>query len=207
MTIDLNQINDNLTQVMAKFQGLEQQLEIISVVLLAIVLIEAILDFCWQKQRNYRETLANIGIGIIQEGVNSLAANAVGLVGLSLFAILSPWQLPINGWTILISILLTDFCYYWNHRVHHGANPIYIDKNYGGIFTVWDRLFGTYQPETEQVYYGLTENIGTSNMFKINLIGYGEIISAWQRSRNWQQRCWSVFGPPEWKPSKLRIKN
>ncbi|MEL6188710.1 MAG: sterol desaturase family protein, partial [Myxococcota bacterium] len=42
------------------------------------------------------------------------------------------------------------------HRVHHGSNPAYIDKNYGGVFIVWDRLFGTYQPEVEDVRYGVT---------------------------------------------------
>lgn len=42
------------------------------------------------------------------------------------------------------------------HRVHHGSNPQYIDKNYGGVFIIWDRLFGTYEPEVETVRYGVT---------------------------------------------------
>ena len=42
------------------------------------------------------------------------------------------------------------------HRVHHGSNPQYIDKNYGGVLIIWDRLFGTYQPEEERVRYGVT---------------------------------------------------
>lgn len=42
------------------------------------------------------------------------------------------------------------------HRVHHGSNARYIDRNYAGVFIIWDRLFGTYQPEDEQVRYGVT---------------------------------------------------
>jgi sterol desaturase/sphingolipid hydroxylase (fatty acid hydroxylase superfamily) len=48
------------------------------------------------------------------------------------------------------------------HRVHHGSNPLYIDKNFGGVFMLWDRIFNTYQPETEKVKYGLTTGF-TSN--------------------------------------------
>jgi sterol desaturase/sphingolipid hydroxylase (fatty acid hydroxylase superfamily) len=90
-----------------------------------------------------------------------------------------------------------------NHRVHHGANPIYIDKNYGGILMVWDRWFGTYQAETEKVAYGLTENIGTSNLFKINFLGYLGMTADWRRSRNWQDRLRSLFEPSEWHPPTL----
>jgi hypothetical protein len=44
-----------------------------------------------------------------------------------------------------------------HHRVHHGRNPIYIDKNYAGVLIIWDRMFGTFQEETEEVEYGITE--------------------------------------------------
>jgi len=50
-----------------------------------------------------------------------------------------------------------------HHRVHHGSNDVYLDRNYGGILIVWDRLFGTYVPEGERVRYGLTKDIGTFN--------------------------------------------
>ena len=46
-----------------------------------------------------------------------------------------------------------------HHRVHHGSNEVYLDRNYGGILIVWDRLFGTFQGETERVRYGLTQNL------------------------------------------------
>ncbi|PHR69266.1 MAG: C-5 sterol desaturase [Lutibacter sp.] len=56
-----------------------------------------------------------------------------------------------------------------HHRVHHGTNPLYLDKNYAGILIIWDRLFGTFQAELEEekVVYGLTTNIKTYNILKI----------------------------------------
>ena len=56
-----------------------------------------------------------------------------------------------------------------HHRVHHGNNPLYLDKNYAGILIIWDKLFGTFQPELEEekVVYGLTTNIKTYNLLKI----------------------------------------
>lgn len=59
-----------------------------------------------------------------------------------------------------------------SHRVHHGSNPIYIDKNFGGVFIIWDRLFGTYQPETEKVNYGLTTGFLSYNPFKLVMQGF-----------------------------------
>lgn len=53
------------------------------------------------------------------------------------------------------------------HRVHHGSNAYCIDKNFGGIFMIWDRLFGTYQPETEPVVYGVTTGFQGHNPFKL----------------------------------------
>lgn len=59
-----------------------------------------------------------------------------------------------------------------SHRVHHGSNPIYIDKNFGGVFIIWDRLFGTYQPETEPVRYGLTTGFLSHNPFRLVMQGF-----------------------------------
>ena len=56
-----------------------------------------------------------------------------------------------------------------HHRVHHGSNPLYLDRNYAGILIIWDRIFGTFQPELkeEKVVYGLHSNINTYNPIKI----------------------------------------
>ncbi|MDB5281990.1 MAG: sterol desaturase family protein [Bacteroidota bacterium] len=62
------------------------------------------------------------------------------------------------------------------HRVHHGSNAAYIDKNYGGVFMIWDRLFGTYQPETEPVKYGITTGFVSYNPFKLIFHGFGDLV-------------------------------
>ena len=61
------------------------------------------------------------------------------------------------------------------HRVHHGSNDIYLDKNYGGVFVFWDRLFGTYQPETEPVKYGITTGFVSHNPLKIVFHGFVDL--------------------------------
>ncbi len=59
-----------------------------------------------------------------------------------------------------------------HHRVHHGSNPLYLDRNHASILIIWDKLFGTFQPELkeEKVVYGLVENIDTYNPVKIAFI-------------------------------------
>ena len=64
-----------------------------------------------------------------------------------------------------------------SHRVHHGSNPLYIDKNFGGVLIVWDRLFKTYQPETEKVNYGLTTGFAGYNPFVLVFRGFEELFA------------------------------
>ena len=66
------------------------------------------------------------------------------------------------------------------HRVHHAVNPRYLDKNYGGTFMIWDRLFGTYEPETEEPVYGLVKPLNSLEPLQAQLHFWGEI---WQRAR------------------------
>lgn len=88
-----------------------------------------------------------------------------------------------------------------HHRVHHGANPQYLDRNYGGILIVWDRLFGTFEPEGERVVYGLTKNIHTFNPLRVFA---HEWLAIWRDLRsagNWRDRFGYVFGGPGWTPA------
>ncbi len=62
------------------------------------------------------------------------------------------------------------------HRVHHGSNDIYIDKNFGGVFMWWDRIFKTYQPETEKVIYGIPGNQVSYNPFRLVMQGFIELF-------------------------------
>ena len=70
------------------------------------------------------------------------------------------------------------------HRVHHGSNSAYIDKNYGGAFIIWDRLFGTYQDEIEPVKYGVTTGFVGHNPFTIQLGPLWKYLAGtWKREK------------------------
>lgn len=85
-----------------------------------------------------------------------------------------------------------------NHRVHHGSQPKYINKNYGATFIIWDRMFGTYQPEEEQVIYGITKNIEHKHdPIHINFHEYGEIIRDVRSAKTWREKLFYIFGDPE----------
>ncbi|WP_082940278.1 sterol desaturase family protein [Mycolicibacterium peregrinum] len=85
-----------------------------------------------------------------------------------------------------------------HHRVHHGANNPYLDKNYAGIFILWDRMFGTFVAEDEPVRYGLTKNIDTHNPIKVNYHEFVAMVGDVWRARTWRGRLGYLFGPPGW---------
>ena len=280
-------MNASIAEFLEAMPQLEASLLKLYLVSLCIILAEIVVDFCFRKPRDYRETAANLGVGIIQSLLSESLANIVAFVGLSLIASISPFKIPISSWTVLLSVFIADFLYYWNHRlehqirffwayhsvhhsstdfnltvavrlawieeynlwifyitmvligfqplqvlisiaivglyqvwihtqkigrlgildsifntasnhrVHHGANELYIGKNYGGILILWDQLFGTYQAETERAIYGLTKNINTHNPIKINTVGYRQIVTDLQRSQTLKERFLSLFGTRE----------
>lgn len=83
-----------------------------------------------------------------------------------------------------------------NHRVHHGRNPIYIDKNYGGVLMVWDRMFGTYAAETEKVEYGLVEPLKSRNPAAVYFFSLGKMLVALWQAKSLRQGVSIVFGKP-----------
>jgi sterol desaturase/sphingolipid hydroxylase (fatty acid hydroxylase superfamily) len=89
-----------------------------------------------------------------------------------------------------------------HHRVHHGNNPLYLDKNYAGVLIIWDRLFGTFQSELkeEKVVYGLTTNIKTYNILKI---AFNEWIALFKDvftiKTSFINKLKYLFKPPGWK--------
>ena len=87
-----------------------------------------------------------------------------------------------------------------HHRVHHGANKQYLDKNYGGILIVWDRIFGTFEPELRRVKYGLTKNISTYNPVRIAYHEYADIVRDVTRARGFGNKLRYVVGRPGWCP-------
>jgi sterol desaturase/sphingolipid hydroxylase (fatty acid hydroxylase superfamily) len=88
-----------------------------------------------------------------------------------------------------------------HHRVHHAANPQYLDKNYAGTLMVWDRLFGTFAPEEEKPVYGLTKNIGTHNPLRIFVHEYVALFRDALKPGPWKHRLGYVFRNPAWRPA------
>jgi sterol desaturase/sphingolipid hydroxylase (fatty acid hydroxylase superfamily) len=88
-----------------------------------------------------------------------------------------------------------------HHRVHHGSNRRYIDRNHAGILIVWDRMFGTFsreEPDEEPVVYGLTKNIHTFNLWKVSTHEYLDMFRDVARSTNWRDRLGFVLRGPGW---------
>ena len=82
------------------------------------------------------------------------------------------------------------------HGVHHASDEKYLDKNYGDMFTFWDRLFGTFQPEEEKPKYGLTHPLKSHSFLWQHFHYYLEIYELWKRSKGFKQRWKAVFGSP-----------
>ena len=93
-----------------------------------------------------------------------------------------------------------------HHRAHHGTNPRYLDRNYAGVFIVWDRLFGTFEAEhgDDPVRYGIVSNLATFNPV---WTAVHEWIGLWRDLRtapDWRARWMFVAGPPGWSPDGRR---
>lgn len=89
-----------------------------------------------------------------------------------------------------------------HHRVHHGRNPKYIDKNHGGVFILWDRMFGTFQEEEEEVVYGITTPLKSWNPFWANIHYYVEMFHLGRTFSKWTDRFRLIFARPGWKPAE-----
>jgi alkylglycerol monooxygenase len=94
-----------------------------------------------------------------------------------------------------------------HHRVHHGTNPIYIDKNYGGILIIWDRIFGTYQEEEETVVYGVVRPLKTWSPLYANFhYLYDVLRAAWNRYKkaSLSSAMSFLFRGPGWQPGQTK---
>ncbi len=91
-----------------------------------------------------------------------------------------------------------------SHRVHHGSNEEYLDKNYGNLLIIWDRLFGTYQEEREKVVYGIRNNVKTFNPIKITFFEWLSFVEDFKHAESFKEKLLCFFGKPEWKPSKIQ---
>lgn len=137
------------------------------------------------------------------------------LLGVPAFviAIVSPIQLYIQFWYhtehigklgFLEKILVTPT----HHAIHHAINPVYIDKNYGHFFIIWDRLFGTFQAPVpgEKPVYGLSRPVRTWNPIRINFFHYRQMLKdAWQ-TRHFIDKFKIWVMPPDWRPADVAAK-
>ena len=87
-----------------------------------------------------------------------------------------------------------------HHRVHHGINPKYLDKNFGGSFIVWDKLFGTYAEETEPVVYGVLRPVNTWSPIEINLQYWKLLWRDAVDAPSWSDKLKLWFMPNGWRP-------
>jgi sterol desaturase/sphingolipid hydroxylase (fatty acid hydroxylase superfamily) len=95
-----------------------------------------------------------------------------------------------------------------NHRVHHAQNEQYIDKNYGGVFIIWDRMFGTHkiEDENEACIYGIRGTLNTFNPIWANLHIYSKIIKEMWLSHDWQDKLYAPFARTGWIPQSFPEK-
>jgi sterol desaturase/sphingolipid hydroxylase (fatty acid hydroxylase superfamily) len=87
-----------------------------------------------------------------------------------------------------------------HHRVHHGRNIRYLDRNHGGILIVWDRLFGTFEPEREPVDYGLTKNNTSFNPFRVAFHAWADLFRDMRNAGDWREAAAYFLRPPGWSP-------
>jgi sterol desaturase/sphingolipid hydroxylase (fatty acid hydroxylase superfamily) len=100
------------------------------------------------------------------------------------------------------------FCSPSNHRVHHGVNDRYLDKNYGGIFMLWDHLFGSFADEhaDEPVVYGTRAPLRSFNPLWANLEVYAALLHDSRHAARWADKLRVWFKPPGWRPADVAAR-
>lgn len=93
-----------------------------------------------------------------------------------------------------------------HHRVHHGRNPKYIDKNYAGVLMIWDRLFGSFRAEEEEPVYGITTPLASWNPLWANVHVYVELWRDAVQSKSWKERLRIWFAAPGDRPKDVGPK-
>ncbi len=93
-----------------------------------------------------------------------------------------------------------------HHRVHHGTNPRYLDKNYAGVFIIWDRMFGTFEPERDDdpCRYGIIHNLATFNPLVVAVHEWWGIIKDVRGAKSLGEALNYMFRPPGWSPDGSR---
>lgn len=125
------------------------------------------------------------------------------------FASIAGFQTLYQFWihTKTINKLPAPFEYVFNtpshHRVHHGVNPKYIDRNHGGTLIIFDRMFGTFQAEEEEVVYGITKQTNSWNPLWVNFEYWIDLFKNALKASRWKDKFKILFKPPGWYPDEL----
>jgi hypothetical protein len=125
------------------------------------------------------------------------------------FVLMSAIQLLYQFWihTKTIKKLPRWFEFIFNtpshHRVHHGVNPKYIDRNHGGTLIIFDRIFGTFQEEEEEVVYGVTKPLATWSPIWANFDYYRDLWNELKKTRNFTDKLKMLWNPPGWRPDYM----
>ncbi len=98
------------------------------------------------------------------------------------------------------------FCSPSNHRVHHAVNDRYLDRNYGGVLIVWDRLFGSFKEEDEKCVYGTRSPLNSWDPLWSNAEVYWSLAKDSWRARHWGDKLRIWFKPPGWRPAELAAR-
>ncbi|HTL06876.1 MAG TPA: sterol desaturase family protein [Chitinophagaceae bacterium] len=142
-------------------------------------------------------------IFLLPAALLGVPANVIAVVApLHLFAQFWYHTQHINKMGWLEHIIVTPS----HHRVHHAINKEYIDKNYGQIFIIWDKLFGSFQPELADVQpvYGITRPARTWNPVKINYMHLWLLIKDAWHTKRWQDKARIWFMPTGWRPEDVK---
>lgn len=91
-----------------------------------------------------------------------------------------------------------------HHRVHHGSNRQYWDKNYAGILIIWDRMLGTFEPENETVRYGIDKPINSNNPFTVFLHGIIRLGNKIASTKGFLNKFFCLIKPPGWEPKSIK---
>ena len=93
-----------------------------------------------------------------------------------------------------------------HHRVHHGIEPEYLDKNFGGMFVFWDRMFGTFEPERRSPTYGTTTPLRSFNPLWANVEHFVRIGELAARATSWRDKLYALVAHPAWTPDGVGDK-
>ncbi|HLP52653.1 MAG TPA: sterol desaturase family protein [Chitinophagales bacterium] len=194
-------------------------------VLLNYVFVLVVADFCqyWLHRFSHEVNIMwaghithhsnseyNYGVALRQNALENIYT-WVFYMPLAFFGI--PWQMFVAAyavsliWQFLVhtrmvnklGFLETFMSTPSHHRVHHGKNPQYIDKNYGAFFIIWDKMFGTFEPEVEEVEYGITEPLRNQNPAWSCVHHHVSILKTVRAEPQWKQKMKWIIG----KPSKI----